>query len=447
MLPGPPGVVERRPARVTYILIVVNTIVYLATSYRSMFLQVDNEILWRYSFIPGYLPSLDAWLRILFSMFLHGYPLHIIFNMYFLYIFGRDVEPALGGLRYTILYVLSGIGAAMMHTAMSLFIGVENLGIPALGASGAISGVLGAFLMFYPGASMSVCIFVPFPICGVMSSTFFILSWFILQLVYGYLQMGSVAFFAHVGGFLTGMVLAYILGGRERPLDISTWGYSVYRRGLGLFSRAVLVLSSAAIIATLVFSAPLLSSTTYVHILSIKASVVAQGGFETSSEALVVILAEENTSRYIVAPITDEVARVLFNRVYYAGYIVNRGLAGYTGPISFSGYVSITGLTAPPVRLVLDMNYTRYTRDGVIEYGVGSLVTDLLRCDPSGVCSIAGVWRYPLFTITLVSSSTILDVMLVPYIVSIAVSLLVIALLVSRKDLEVSRAYSYDLYT
>jgi len=449
MLPGDvyPGIIRRRPW-ITYFLIIINSIIYLLTSYKSSFLQIDSDVLWRYSFVPALLSTSDGWLRILTSMFLHGYPLHIIFNMYFLYIFGRDVETFLGSFRYFVLYIASGFLAAFVHTSMSLVMGIDNLGIPALGASGAISGVLGAFLMLFPGVRMSICIFIPFPICGNMSSTLFIIFWFILQIIYGYLQLGGVAFFAHVGGFLGGLALVYYLG-RDVAHQIfgykyfnisfnSVYSFFGYRRGLSPIARFILIFSAALILLSLFTAFSLIRENPIVNTLYIKASVTTSSEAYRSSEAVVVIFEEANRSRSTVAPIADDVVRVLFNRLYSAGYIINTTLAGYQGSLYFSGSIRLIGLIAPPVRLIMNMTEAVYTDKGMIKEGVGNALTDLLTCDVYGRCSITDYWYYKYFSIKLINSSPLYDIIMISMIPTIISLLVVIYILIARKDLEIS---------
>ena len=144
------------------------------------------------------------------SMFIHGGWLHLIGNMLFLWVFGDNVEDAMGHGRYLVFYLLAGLAA----TALQVFIDQESL-IPMVGASGAIAGVLGAYLVLYPRATVSVLIpwlwfFGAFPV----PAAFLIVFWFLLQLLSGVASLGAaagvtegIAFWAHVGGFIAGVVL------------------------------------------------------------------------------------------------------------------------------------------------------------------------------------------------------------------------------------------------
>jgi len=160
---------------------------------------------------------------ILTSMFLHGGFAHIAGNMLFLWIFGNNVEDALGRSRFVIFYLVSGIAAALAQTALSAAAG--DVFIPMVGASGAIAGVLAAYLVLFPGASVLtlVPIFV-FIRLVYLPAWVFIGGWFVLQVLSVFLggTGGGVAFMAHVGGFVCGWIIVKLMGprggyGRPRP--------------------------------------------------------------------------------------------------------------------------------------------------------------------------------------------------------------------------------------
>lgn len=453
MVPGETFVRETRRPYITYLLIAINTIIYLATSYNNFFLSTSQRYVWRYSFIPVYLDSAEGWIRIFTSMFLHADILHIFFNMYFLYVFGKVVESYLGSGKYLIMYLFSGFIAAMVHSAMSFFLGVENLGIPALGASGAISGVLGSFLIMFPGTRLSLCFFFfIIPLCGVVSSSFFIIFWFALQVIYGYLQLGGVAFFAHVGGFLAGILATVIIARdlQEKYLfeGFSQWLYQTFSisipwltprpRGLSSLARVVLVLLILLVVIGEAISGYSAAVSGYnIYYLNFRANLTQSSG-AYSSEAVVILLNKQNTSSYLAAPIIDDVIRVLFNRLFYAGYIVNTSLSGYSGEIFFNGYIRIPDLRAPPVQLILSMNAS-YNSEGVLIKGSGNAVTDLLTCS-GGVCEIASgsKWVYNSFSINGSGPVSINDIIYLPILLSIVVSLATLLILLSRIDREVS---------
>jgi membrane associated rhomboid family serine protease len=141
------------------------------------------------------------------SMFMHGGFLHLAGNMLYLWIFGDNVEDKLGHVKFFIFYILCGLAAALTHIFTS-----PQSQVPMIGASGAIAGVLGAYMIRFPGAKILTFIFFGFFIRVIRIPALFVLGfWFILQLLYGLPSLGSVgggvAWFAHVGGFLAGIFL------------------------------------------------------------------------------------------------------------------------------------------------------------------------------------------------------------------------------------------------
>jgi membrane associated rhomboid family serine protease len=151
--------------------------------------------------------SFFAPLSLFSSMFLHGGFLHLAGNMLYLWIFGDNVEDQLGHVKFFIFYILCGLAASLLH-----IITAPNSKVPMVGASGAIAGVLGAYMIRFPRARILTLIFLGFFIRIVAVPALFVLGfWFILQLLYAFPSIGStsggVAWFAHVGGFLAGIVL------------------------------------------------------------------------------------------------------------------------------------------------------------------------------------------------------------------------------------------------
>lgn len=156
----------------------------------------------------------------LLSMFLHGGWMHFLGNMLFLWIFGDNVEDRLGHGRYLAFYLLAGYAASLAH-----FWADPLSGAPAIGASGAISGVLGAYLFLYPKAGIETVVFLGFFLRIITIPAWLYLPfWFLLQLLPGLAtlgnstsqQAGGVAWFAHIGGFLAGPLLLALLGGKRR---------------------------------------------------------------------------------------------------------------------------------------------------------------------------------------------------------------------------------------
>jgi len=164
------------------------------------------------------------WISWFTAMFMHGSWDHILGNMLFLAIFGKNVEDAYGHLRYLALYVAGGFAATMAQTAVTLlFAGSSAARVPNLGASGAIAAILGAFVVLYPTARIRTLVFVFFV---KVPAWVYLGLWFLYQLVEGNFGLasasangGGVAFFAHVGGFVFGAVVTASLlnAGRVAP--------------------------------------------------------------------------------------------------------------------------------------------------------------------------------------------------------------------------------------
>ncbi len=145
-----------------------------------------------------FFPRISPPLTLLTSMFIHGGILHLFGNMLYLWIFGNNIEDFLGPLRFILFYLISGLGASLIHIAFH-----PSSQVPMVGASGAIAGVLGAYFLLYPGARVLTLVFIwilPVP-------AFIILGlWFVAQVVNVGIG-GGVAWFAHIGGFLIGLGL------------------------------------------------------------------------------------------------------------------------------------------------------------------------------------------------------------------------------------------------
>lgn len=160
---------------------------------------------------------------ILTSMFLHGGFVHIATNMLFLWIFGNNVEDALGRFRFVLFYFACGIAAALVQVVASAVTG--DLLVPMVGASGAIAGVLAAYMVFFPQARVTtLVIIVVFIRIVPVPAGFFIGLWFLLQIlsvVFG--SNTGVAFFAHIGGFVAGWLLVRLMGRRPTRAQRVVW--------------------------------------------------------------------------------------------------------------------------------------------------------------------------------------------------------------------------------
>jgi membrane associated rhomboid family serine protease len=163
----------------------------------------------------GYRDIVPPPLTVFTSMFLHGGVGHIAFNMLFLWIFGNNVEDALGRFRFLAFYLLSGVAAALVQVLASALTG--ELMIPMVGASGAIAGVLAAYVILFPRARVLtlVVIFI-LPRVFPLPAGWFIGIWFAGQLLSVFFGANTgVAFFAHIGGFLAGLLLVKVMGRRR----------------------------------------------------------------------------------------------------------------------------------------------------------------------------------------------------------------------------------------
>ena len=226
MLPLSDGMPARRFPIVNVSIIVANFAVWLFYELPHL-----NRAVFHASFYPctvthachGPEPWGVSWIT---AMFLHGSWDHILGNMLFLVVFGKNVEDAFGHIRYLALYFAGGFVAMMTQTLMTLAFGTAAEGrVPNLGASGAIAAVLGAYFILYPNSKV-LGLIVIFPVR--ISAWFFLGFWFLYQLVEANFGIfgasangGGVAFFAHVGGFLFGVSVALLLtsAGRVAPQD------------------------------------------------------------------------------------------------------------------------------------------------------------------------------------------------------------------------------------
>jgi membrane associated rhomboid family serine protease len=226
LLPVTDNVRTRSFPIVTIVLIAVNVTVWVGE-----LLGGWQSVVRRYAFYPcsvggGHCMSVAAnrtlpWYEAAFtSMFMHAGWFHLLGNMLFLWIFGDNVEDALGRIRFLVWYICAGLAATALQTTVTLDFGdAFTSSVPNVGASGAISGVLGAYFVLYPVASV-LAIFLIFPV--EIPAVIFIGVWFLDQWLLGNLSLlapaarGGVAFFAHIGGFLFGAATARVVA-RDCP--------------------------------------------------------------------------------------------------------------------------------------------------------------------------------------------------------------------------------------
>ena len=201
----------RRRSLLTWGLILINFGVYFYLAQNPV---MDENAIARYAVTPADITAGRHLGTLITSMFLHANLLHVAGNMLFLWIFGNNVEDKLGELKFLIVYFASGIGGSLLQIVIT-----PDSTVPMLGASGAISGLLAAYVLYFPRARILTFV-VPFFIFT-LPAFLFIGYWIGLQALNAFLNIGAigggVAFFAHVGGFGTGLILALLLRPREHP--------------------------------------------------------------------------------------------------------------------------------------------------------------------------------------------------------------------------------------
>lgn len=211
----------------TLLLIIVNVIVFLYQV--SLPEHAAERFVMTYAVVPAKIQMAlagshytltQALIPLFTCMFLHAGWLHIIGNMWFLWIFGGNVEDRMGPVAYLLFYLTCGVGSSIAQTAFSW-----ASHVPALGASGAIAGVLGAYIIYFPGSQiLTLVILFVFWFRAQIPAVVFIGLWFLVQFLSGVGALGSsganasggVAWWAHVGGFVLGMLLAKIISPNAR---------------------------------------------------------------------------------------------------------------------------------------------------------------------------------------------------------------------------------------
>jgi membrane associated rhomboid family serine protease len=215
MIPIRDAIPSKNFPAVNFLIIGLNIIVFLWQLAQGPDLK---EVFYLYGMVPlrysnpelaAHFTSFQQYLPFLTSMFLHGGFLHIIMNMWFLYIFGDNIEDRLGHIRYLVFYLFCGLAAGFVHLFTNW-----NSNVPTLGASGAISGVMGAYLLLYPRSRILTLIPIFFFLQFVEIPAFIFLGfWFLIQLFSAGLtpsSVGGIAFSAHIGGFVAGLIFIKI---------------------------------------------------------------------------------------------------------------------------------------------------------------------------------------------------------------------------------------------
>jgi membrane associated rhomboid family serine protease len=199
-------------AKVTAGLIAMNAAIFLYQV--SLPARALNDFVMQWGIVPDRLNLAS----LITSMFLHGGWLHILGNMLFLWVFGRNVEDLIGGTRFLILYLLCGVAAAIVQIISNPYSRV-----PTIGASGAIAGIMGAYLIRFPRTRINTLFWFIFFTTFEIPAAFLLLYWFAIQFLSGFSSLagsdytgGGVAWFAHVGGFIAGMLLIRLFPDRRK---------------------------------------------------------------------------------------------------------------------------------------------------------------------------------------------------------------------------------------
>jgi membrane associated rhomboid family serine protease len=209
---------SRRFPLINLMLILVNVLAFLYEM--QMGPSVLKEFVFGWGLIPARLlndPS-PVWITIFTSMFLHGGWFHIINNMWVLFIFGDNVEARMGGIRYLIFYLLCGVAAGLLQTYV-----LPSSQVPMIGASGAVAGVLGAYLILFPHSRIASLVPILFIFTIIeIPAVIFLLFWFVSQLYSGLFAIqggggSGIAWWAHIGGFLFGIIMVFFF--RRRITD------------------------------------------------------------------------------------------------------------------------------------------------------------------------------------------------------------------------------------
>lgn len=210
----PLGDASRRPLRfpiITVLIIAANTLAFM------MELTGGDAFINKWSFIPANITAGRDYITVLTAMFMHAGWMHILGNMLFFWVFGPEIEDVMGPLRYLVFYLLSGVAATAAQTLVD-----PTSTIPNLGASGAIAGVMGAFLITYPRDRIRTILFLGWFVRVTFIPAILLVGfWFLTQLfsevgALADVQSGGVAYMAHIGGFIFGAVMARLFESRYR---------------------------------------------------------------------------------------------------------------------------------------------------------------------------------------------------------------------------------------
>ncbi|AAM23684.1 membrane associated rhomboid family serine protease [Caldanaerobacter subterraneus subsp. tengcongensis MB4] len=218
MFPIRDNIPSRRPPVITLSLIIINSLIFFTLSSASY--STFAEFVYKYGLIPAKITKLiisgvplsgSNLYPFITSMFLHGNTFHLISNMWILWLFGDNVEDRMGHIRFLIFYLLSGVIAGVFHLVFN-----PISPVPVVGASGAIAGIMGAYFVLFPSARIITLVpsFFLVPVFLPIPAVVYLFLWFLTQLysgmvysVIGGTTVGGIAWWAHIGGFISGVLL------------------------------------------------------------------------------------------------------------------------------------------------------------------------------------------------------------------------------------------------
>jgi membrane associated rhomboid family serine protease len=439
---------HERSTRILTAIILLNIIVYLITSYENFFMETSSYWVNMFGFIPSLIGDTQNMYRIFTSMFIHADIFHIFFNMYYLYLFGKPITRVIGGKKLLALYIFSGVAASIFHTAFSYVGGLISYIIPAVGASGAISGVLGAYLIMYPGTYLTMYspyIFFPFPLRFRVRAEYYLIFWFATQVLYGYAKIaGTVAVFAHAGGFLAGIaILPIILSnviGREEYGYRFDYTYTMpppielrVGKGIGTTSKIILTILIAILLAGNIYAManPITGD---IKAMMIQYTIDGDQYIDYTAVQL------PRIESYIREVSTDE-TRILLSRltsmnILYdpskKGAEINMNNIDLNVPVKISLGVASRTYT---VKVHVEKLYALYDYDGFIKHCEGTLSTQIIVIQGSLIYVTSDMINYN-FKITsqTINLGNIDEYMQIPaFIISIAALIVIL-----RKSQELS---------
>jgi len=381
----PIGAPSLKKPIITLAIIIANVLTYVVTSFENFFIETSDYWVSLGGFVPSLIENPSQLYRVFTSMFLHADLFHIFFNMYFLYLFGRAVENALGGPRFLALYFASGIVASIFHTTFSFIGGPTAYIVPAIGASGAISGVLGAYLILYPGTYLLAGFSLIFPIFFRVKASYYLIFWFATQVFYGFTKTGgSTAVFAHAGGFVAGIALLPLLADKERIAQFRIFRLfslltylapvRLKTRGLGYFSKIVLLTLLILLTGGVAYALFLLPAYGSVKLVVVQYN--CEGAFYIDYVGVQLHDLESQISN-----VSLDTTRILLNRLNAAGLLYNEYSSGRKISLEdWSSQLPVKVRIGSKVEIVY-VNTTihvfngNYDSEGFLNYGEGSLTT------------------------------------------------------------------------